>query len=170
MSAIPDWTRGERGLALQRCPRCANVWYFRRDFCPGCGAREPEALAPAGGGTVEASTRVHRAPDDAFRALAPYRLVLVRLDEGPRAMGHGDPSLVIGAPTVQPFAAKSPITSTDASPLSGYVNSPSQRLNASSHIGGIGSPVVPPVVAVSVSPPPPLPSVPLDPPLPTEGS
>ncbi len=97
MSAIPDWTRGERGLALQRCPRCANVWYFRRDFCPGCGAREPEALAPAGGGTVEASTRVHRAPDDAFRALAPYRLVLVRLDEGPRAMGHGDPSLEIGA-------------------------------------------------------------------------
>ncbi len=97
MSAIPDWTRGERGLALQRCPRCANVWYFRRDFCPACGAHGPEALAPAGGGTVEASTLVHRAPDDAFRALAPYRLVLVRLDEGPRAMGHGDPSLAIGA-------------------------------------------------------------------------
>jgi uncharacterized OB-fold protein len=92
----PDWTRGGRGLALQRCARCAHVWYFRRDFCPACGAGGPVTFAPAGDGTVDASTRVHRAPDDAFRALAPYRLVLVRLDEGPRVMAHGAPSLAIG--------------------------------------------------------------------------
>src|SRR5690606_16179032 len=49
---------------------------------------------------------------------------------------------VIGAPLVQPSAAKLPITSTDVSPLSGYVNSYAQRLSASSHIGGGGSPVV----------------------------
>jgi uncharacterized OB-fold protein len=92
----PDWTRGGRGLALQRCARCAHVWYFRRDFCPACGAGDPVAFAPAGEGIVDATTRVHRAPDDAFRALAPYRLVLVRLDEGPRVMAHGAPSLAIG--------------------------------------------------------------------------
>lgn len=96
-SAPADWTRGGRGLALQRCARCAHVWYFRRDFCPACGATDPVSFAPAGLGTVDASTLVHRAPDDAFRALAPYRLVLVSLDEGPRVMAHGEPLLAIGA-------------------------------------------------------------------------
>jgi len=91
-----DWTRGGRGLALQRCAGCGLVWYFRRDFCPGCGRPDPLALAADGAGTVEAVTVVHRAPSDAFRALAPYALVLVRLDEGPRAMGHGAPALAIG--------------------------------------------------------------------------
>jgi hypothetical protein len=91
-----DWTRGERGLALQRCARCAHVWYFRRDFCPACGATGPSSFAPAGAGTVDALSLVHRAPDDAFRALAPYRLVLVSLDEGPRVMAHGAPALAIG--------------------------------------------------------------------------
>lgn len=95
-AAPADWARGEAGVALQRCGRCAQVWYFHRDFCPACGAREPATFAPAGTGTVDASTLVHRAPDDAFRALAPYRLVLVRLDEGPRVMGHGAPALAIG--------------------------------------------------------------------------
>jgi uncharacterized OB-fold protein len=96
IGAPADWTRGGRGLALQRCARCAHVWYFRRDFCPACGAADPVSFAPAGEGTVDASTLVHRAPDDAFRALAPYRLVLVSLDEGPRVMAHGAPSLAIG--------------------------------------------------------------------------
>ena len=91
-----DWTRGGRGLALQRSTRCAHAWYFRRDFCPACGATGPVAFAPAGLGTVDATTLVHRAPDEAFRALAPYRLVLVSLDEGPRVMAHGAPALAIG--------------------------------------------------------------------------
>jgi uncharacterized OB-fold protein len=94
--AVPDWTRGERGLALQRCGTCAHLWYFRRDFCPACGAASPVDAAAAGTGVVEAATLVHRAPSDAFRALAPYLLVLVRLDEGVRVMGHGAPALAIG--------------------------------------------------------------------------
>lgn len=97
-ATVPDWTRGEAGLALQRCTRCAHVWYFHRDFCPECGTGGPVAFASAGSGTVESSTLVHRAPDDAFRAIAPYRLVLVGLLEGPRVMEHGAPSLSIGDP------------------------------------------------------------------------
>jgi len=96
LPAVADWTRGEAGLALQRCAACAHLWYFRRDFCPACGAPSPVAVAAAGDGVVEAGTLVHRAPSDAFRALAPYRLVLVRLDEGVRVMGHGAPALAIG--------------------------------------------------------------------------
>ena len=49
-----------------------------------------------GAGTVSASTLVHRAPDDAFRAIAPYRLVLVELDEGPRLMAHADIGINVG--------------------------------------------------------------------------
>jgi uncharacterized OB-fold protein len=95
-AAVADWTHGERGLALQRCVACAHLWYFHRDFCPACGAGSPVDAAAAGTGAVEATTLVHRAPSDAFRALAPYRLVLVRLDEGVRVMGHGAPALAIG--------------------------------------------------------------------------
>lgn len=93
---VPDWTRGGRGVALQRCARCAHVWYFRRDFCPACGTAGPAAFAAAGTGTVHAATVVHRAPDDTFRALAPYGLVLVELDEGPRMMAHAPAGLAIG--------------------------------------------------------------------------
>ena len=96
LPAVSDWTRGEPGLALQRCAACAHLWYFRRGFCPACGAASPIDFAAGGGGAVEAATLVHRAPSDAFRALAPYLLVLVRLDEGVRVMGHGSPALAIG--------------------------------------------------------------------------
>ncbi|MFM1988823.1 MAG: hypothetical protein RJA99_1780 [Pseudomonadota bacterium] len=94
--AVPDWTRGGRGVALQRCAGCAHVWYFRRAFCPACGRADPVAFAAAGTGIVHAATVVHRAPDDTFRALAPYGLVLVELDEGPRMMAHAPIDVSIG--------------------------------------------------------------------------
>lgn len=102
-SAVSDWTRGEPGVALQRCRHCEHVWYFRRDFCPACGSQEPQTVAAAGGGVVYAATVVHRAPDDAFRAIAPYALVLVELDEGPRMMAHASPQLAIGERAVLGF-------------------------------------------------------------------
>lgn len=91
-----DWTRGGPGVMYQKCGGCAQVWYFRREFCPACGAIGPSDFASAGSGTVHAGTMVHRAPTDEFRALAPYRIVLADIDEGFRMMGHGDPSLAIG--------------------------------------------------------------------------
>ena len=94
--SVADWTRGTPGVALQRCTACTHLWYFRRGFCPACGAQAPESLAAAGGGTVYATTVVHRAPDDAFKAIAPYALALVELDEGPRVMVHASADLAIG--------------------------------------------------------------------------
>jgi uncharacterized OB-fold protein len=91
-----DWTQGAAAIAYQACGSCAHVWYFRRAFCPACGAAGPQPLASAGKGTVHADTLVHRAPTDEFRALAPYRLVLVDIDEGFRMMGHGECGLAIG--------------------------------------------------------------------------
>lgn len=95
-SVPPDWTRGASGIVYQVCTGCGKVWYFRRAFCPQCGAARPREMVAAGSGIVHAGTLVHRAPTDEFRALAPYRIVLVDMDEGFRMMGHGQPNLTIG--------------------------------------------------------------------------
>lgn len=100
---VPDWTRGQAGVALQRCRHCAHVWYFHREFCPACGQGEPLGFAASGTGVVYAATVVYRAPDDAFRAIAPYALVLIELDEGPRMMAHAAPELAIGERAVLGF-------------------------------------------------------------------
>ena len=94
--APADWTAGGAGIVYQKCGSCAHTWYFRRAFCPACGAADPQELSSAGLGIVHAATLVHRAPTDEFRALAPYRIVLADIDEGFRMMGHGDPALAIG--------------------------------------------------------------------------
>ena len=95
-NGLPDWSRGGTGIVYQACGGCGHVWYFRRAFCPECGAAGPRELPSAGRGTVHAETLVHRAPTDEFRTLAPYRIVLVDIDEGFRMMGHGELGLAIG--------------------------------------------------------------------------
>ncbi len=91
-----DWIDGGADVAFQQCTVCHHTWYFRRSFCAGCGHAAPSTHTSAGLGSVHASTLVHRAPSDEFRAIAPYRLVLVDMAEGFRVMGHAEPSLAIG--------------------------------------------------------------------------
>lgn len=92
-----DWTEGVEAIAYQACAACGARWYFRRAFCPRCGDTTPELHQASGTGTVYATTLVARAPTEALRPHAPYRVVLVDADEGFRLMAHGDPSLTIGA-------------------------------------------------------------------------
>jgi len=94
---LEDWTAGVPRMRAQHCGLCAARWLFRREFCPHCGAQPPQALALTGLGTVHAATMVYRAPDDQFRLIAPYALVLVELDEGVRVMGHAQGGVTIGA-------------------------------------------------------------------------
>ena len=96
VGASDCWTRGGSRFVYQCCSACGRQWLFMREFCPHCGARDPVFKAAAGTGTVSASTLVHRAPDDRFRAIAPYRLLLVELDEGLRLMAHADAALAVG--------------------------------------------------------------------------
>lgn len=91
-----DWTRGRPALAFQSCRACGTRWLFARPFCPGCGATDVEMREASGLGTVHAATLVTRAPSDALRAYAPYRLVLVDADEGFRVMAHAAPEVAIG--------------------------------------------------------------------------
>lgn len=83
-------------LRYQRCEACGNALTGQRYACPRCGSLRLGWCDAAGTGTVYAVSAVHRAPTEAFRALAPYTLVLVDLDEGPRVMAHGAPGLAIG--------------------------------------------------------------------------
>ena len=83
-------------LRYQRCGACAALQAYPRAFCLRCGATALEWRAAEGTGTVYALTRVERAPSDEFRALAPYVIALVDLDEGYRMMAHGAPALAIG--------------------------------------------------------------------------
>jgi uncharacterized OB-fold protein len=97
MSAdIADWTTGTEALLYQRCRACRAVWYFRRGFCPSCGATDVEALPSKGRGVVHAATLVCRPATAEARAYVPFMIVLVDLAEGFRAMAHGDRDLTIG--------------------------------------------------------------------------
>lgn len=91
-----DWVKGEKAIAYQRCGNCGHVWYFRRTFCPGCGAESPGTFKAAGTGRVYARCMVHRAPSDELRKHLPYLIVMIDADEGFRLMAHGDLSLAIG--------------------------------------------------------------------------
>ena len=90
------WITGENCIVYQRCHSCDNVWYFSRDFCPHCGARDPQSNKAAGSGQVCALSLVYRAPLQELGELAPYLVILVDADEGFRLMAHGDKSLAIG--------------------------------------------------------------------------
>jgi uncharacterized protein len=91
-----DWTQSGKLITFQQCSVCEHTWYFHRSFCPSCGHATPTTVTSTGLGTVHATTLVHRAPSDEFRAVAPYRIVLVDAVEGFRMMGHGDLALTIG--------------------------------------------------------------------------
>ena len=84
-------------LRYQRCGACGQALTGQRIGCTECGSTELQWCDAGGSGTVYAASTVHRAPTEAWRALAPYTLVLVDLDEGPRVMAHGTPGLAIGA-------------------------------------------------------------------------
>ena len=83
-------------VRYQCCLQCGQAQTLARYACQSCGSRSLEWRDASGQATVRAATVVARAPSDDFRALAPYTLVLVQLDEGPRLMGHAEAGMRIG--------------------------------------------------------------------------
>ena len=90
-------------LRYQCCSDCGAAQSLARFACRACGSRQLHWRAASGRGHVHAITVVHRAPTEEFRALVPYALALVELDEGPRVMGHAEPHLSIGARVAAEF-------------------------------------------------------------------
>ena len=83
-------------VRFQRCDACGHAQTLARYACQRCGAQRLAWHDASGLATVRARTVVSRAPSDEFRALAPYTLVIVELDEGPRLMGHAQADVQIG--------------------------------------------------------------------------
>ncbi|WP_424627653.1 Zn-ribbon domain-containing OB-fold protein [Bradyrhizobium sp. SYSU BS000235] len=102
-TALADWTEGAEAVLYQSCDACRHVWYFRRAFCPSCGAQEPQTRRASGSGEVYAATIVCRAATPEAKAHVPYAIVLVDMEEGFRMMAHGDNELVIGDKIVTQF-------------------------------------------------------------------
>jgi uncharacterized protein len=82
-------------LRYQFCLDCDSPQTLTRYACRKCQSLKLAWREAKGTGTVYAITLVTRAPSDSFRALVPYTLVLVTLDEGPRVMAHGHADLKI---------------------------------------------------------------------------
>jgi uncharacterized OB-fold protein len=95
--------RGE--LRYQTCLACATPQTLARYACRNCGSTRLEWRSASGRGTVYATTVVTRAPSEEFRALAPYTLAIVELDEGPRLMGHAAAGAAIGDRVVAEYFA-----------------------------------------------------------------
>ena len=72
--------------AYRRCTACGQAQPATRRFCIGCGGATLAQHPARGDGTVHTFTTVHRAPSAAFRALVPYTLALVDMDEGFRLL------------------------------------------------------------------------------------
>jgi uncharacterized OB-fold protein len=83
-------------LRYQACSACQAAQTLARYACRRCGSTRLEWRKAAGRGVVYATTVVSRAPSDDFRALVPYTLALVDLEEGARVMGHAAPGIAIG--------------------------------------------------------------------------
>ena len=90
-------------LRYQSCPACGAAQALPRYACRHCGGVRLEWRASQGRGSVYATTVVTRAPSDDFRALAPYTLVLVDLDEKARVMAHAQAGVAIGDRVVATF-------------------------------------------------------------------
>lgn len=84
------------GIRYQACAACNAAQTLARYACRACGAASLEWRAARGIGRVYAVTKVARAPSDEYRALAPYTLAIVELEEGPRLMGHATAGIQIG--------------------------------------------------------------------------
>jgi uncharacterized protein len=87
---------GQGVVRYQSCLDCGVAQSLARYACQNCRSPHLQWCDAIGTGTVYALTVVARAPSDSFRALVPYTLVLVTLDEGFRLMAHGHAPLKIG--------------------------------------------------------------------------
>jgi uncharacterized protein len=83
-------------LRFQSCANCLQPQYFPRGHCVNCNNDRIEWRSSQGIGTIYSITKVQRAPTEEFRALVPYAIALIDLDEGVRIMAHANLNLNIG--------------------------------------------------------------------------
>ena len=74
-------------IRYQECPLCGHRQFYPRGLCTACGA-EPAYRTSSGRGIVHTFTVIRQNGAKPFRALLPYVVAMIELDEGPRMMGN----------------------------------------------------------------------------------
>jgi len=102
----PFWQATREGrLVIQRCTRCGEYVWVPQMVCRTCLTETLEWTPVSGRGTVYTFVVIHRAATPAFTA--PYAIVVVELEEGPRILSDMvdvDPAAVaIGMPVEVAF-------------------------------------------------------------------
>lgn len=77
-----------RQLVFHRCTACNMTQLCGYRVCRACGNATLDEAVSAGLGRVASYTKVHKAASPQFKAIVPFTLALVDLDEGFRAMMH----------------------------------------------------------------------------------
>lgn len=96
---LPPWARGRVALgmtaaaaegrfALQVCKECGAIQYPPREACHQCLSSKLQWREQAGEGTLLSLTTLHHSNDLFFRERLPWRLGLVKLDNGPSLIVH----------------------------------------------------------------------------------
>jgi len=83
-------------LKYQSCTHCGRVQLIPRALCEKCQSTELQWRDSSRLGTVLSYTTVHRAPLPVFKAMAPYLIALVDMDEGFRVMANASPEAIPG--------------------------------------------------------------------------
>lgn len=116
--SLPWWTALEFGkLILPRCLACGRPWFPPAPMCPDCGSDSFDWIEAGGRGQIYSWVVIGRALHPAFRADAPYTIITVDLQEGPRIVGRlgGDQKPTAGA------AVKAEIYRVEGQALLGFV-------------------------------------------------
>jgi uncharacterized OB-fold protein len=102
LDTAPFWqATGEKRLTYQCCADCGTVVFYPRRHCTGCLAGKLEWHTASGKGMIYSFSVVRQSYHPFFRALVPYAVAWIDLEEGPRLLsnvvGIDDPgSLEIG--------------------------------------------------------------------------
>jgi uncharacterized OB-fold protein len=81
----PFWEAAHRHeLFLQRCSQCGRFRYPPGNTCPDCLSDELEWTKASGRAKIYTWTVFHKVYHPGFAAEAPYAVVAVELEEGPR--------------------------------------------------------------------------------------
>jgi uncharacterized OB-fold protein len=84
-TSAPFWDGlAARRLRMQHCKACDKWIFYPRSHCPLCLGRDLIWIDIPGRGAIHSWTVMRQAPTPYFTDDAPFVLVIVEVDEGPR--------------------------------------------------------------------------------------
>lgn len=87
--SAPFWEAAfRRELRMQACRACGHVRFPPALLCPRCLSDDCAWEKLSGRGRIYSWVIVHQSQHPAFNPDAPYNVVIVELDEGPRLHGN----------------------------------------------------------------------------------